>query len=75
MSGILAILGSALQKVLVGIAGEFLRQLRHDRTVKQNALLNAQIRSRKAIDRAKKTTAQRDLSAVRERLRERAGSR
>lgn len=72
---ILALVGTFLQKLLVGFAGEFLRQRRHDKTVRQNTILKAQIRSRKAIDRAKKTSAQRDLGAVRDRLRERARTR
>lgn len=75
MSTLLALLGTFLQKMLVGFAGEFLRQRRHDNALRQNTILKAQIRSRKAIDRAKKTSEKRDIGAVRDRLRERAGSR
>ncbi|CTQ67077.1 hypothetical protein [Roseibium alexandrii] len=75
MSAFLGLLAAIAQKVLVGIAGEFLRQKRHDRAVGANTLLKAQIRSRKAIDRAKKISERRDLGAVRDRLRERARKR
>lgn len=75
MSALLSAVSALLKSWLVGIAGELVQQWRHDRTVADNALLEAQIRSRKAIDRAKKTVERRDLDAVRDRLRERADKR
>lgn len=75
MTAFLAVLKSAAVDWLAGIAGELFRQWRHDRTVKQNAILKAQLKSRKAIDRAQKTVSERDLSAIRERLRGHAGRR
>ncbi|WP_420411587.1 transcriptional regulator [Roseibium sp.] len=75
MTAFLGLLATIAQKVLAGLAGEFLRQRRHDKAIGENTLLKSQIRSRKAIDRAKKTSERRDLGAVRDRLRERAGKR
>jgi hypothetical protein len=75
VSAFLGLLAAIAQKVLVGIAGEFLRQKRHDKAVGENTLLKAQIRSRKAIDRAKEISERRDLGAIRDRLRERARKR
>ncbi|MEE4013915.1 hypothetical protein V1T76_17750 [Roseibium sp. FZY0029] len=75
MSALMAALKAVLVDWLVGTAGELVRQWRHEHQVKQNVILKAQLNSRKAIDRAQKTSSQRSLDAIRDRLHERAGSR
>lgn len=75
MTAILAAFKAVLVDWLTGAFGELVRQWRHDRATRQNAILKTQLKSRKAIDRAQANVNRRNIGAVRERLRKHARHR